>query len=87
MNSPLFIKGRKKRKEGERKSSPCPASYDLALGKELLQVEMVPGCSGDSSLLLSRPVEATQSGTSLLCEEVLYVRRGSISTKIIRLSE
>lgn len=71
MNAPLFIKGRKERKEGERKRSQCPDGCDLALGKELLQVEVVPGCSCDSSLLLSRPVEATQSGTSLLCEEVL----------------
>lgn len=49
MNAPLFIKRRKERKEGERKSSQCPACYNLALGKELLQMEIVPGCSCDSS--------------------------------------
>lgn len=48
----------------------------------------MPGCSYESSLLLSRPVEVMQLETFLLCEEVLYeevlcVGRGNISKKII----
>lgn len=55
---------------------------------------MVPGCSYESSLLLSRPVEVMQLETSLLWEEVLYeevlcVGRGNISKKkvMIRFSK
>lgn len=63
MNALLFIKKEKRRK----KMLPVSGQLCFTLGREFLQIERMPSSSGDSHLLLSRPVEATQSETSLLC--------------------
>ena len=66
-----------KREREKKKRSLSLAGCGLALGEELLQSEMVPGCPYWFISSLVKTSWGNASETSLLCEEVLCVGRGS----------